>query len=430
MIQSSIIPSHSVGIWLESAIEKMLDAIGLSRFQTLEEIIYFVIILFASFAIGWLVRRLILAIMNKVVSLRQSTLAKEMIKLNTLSKCSHIITPLVFLGLVPFAFESSAEIHNLIMKLAWLYTVIMIGVAITAVMVLIFTHFNVKENTKGLPLNGILNVCIGIAWGIVTIVCISILVDKSPMALLGGLTAFAAVLMLVFKDTILGFVAGIQMSQNDMVRVGDWIVVPSTIANGVVEDVSLSTVKVRNFDNTIVTVPPYTLVSTSVQNWRGMSESGMRRISECIYINPDSISVPTQDMLDAIGTKFPQMKTFIDGLQKSGKTVVCDKGLAPLNGSLESNLGLFRAYMTGYLIASDLINHDSDLMVRVNTPTHHGIPLQIYCFAATTQWEQYEAVLSVVLEHALVMAPAFGLEILSADHLSVTTEKTDSPAQA
>ncbi len=133
-------------------------------------------------------------------------------------------------------------------------------------LVFIFTRFNAKENTKGLPLKGILNVSIGITWGIVIIICISVLVQKSPATLLTGMTAFAAVLMLIFKDTILGFVAGIQMSQNDMVHVGDWIVVPSTLANGTVEDVSLTTVKVRNFDNTLVTVPPYSLVQGAFQN--------------------------------------------------------------------------------------------------------------------------------------------------------------------
>lgn len=428
MLLKTIIPSHSIGVWLENAIESFLDSIGLSRFQTLEEIIYFVVILFASFAIGWVVRKLVLWGINKALEVHATTIAKEMIELHTVSKCSHVITPLVFLGLVPLAFESSAEIHTLIMKAALLYTVVMVGMAVTAVMRLIFVHFNRKENTKGLPLDGIFYLGNGIAWGLVVIVCISILVEKSPMALLGGLTAFAAVLMLVFKDTILGFVAGIQMSQNDMVRVGDWIVVPSTVANGVVIDVSLSTVKVQNFDNTIVTVPPYTLVSTGVQNWRGMTESGMRRIAESIYINPDSISIPSADMLDKLGSQYPAMKNFIEGLQKAGKTVVCDKGQEPLNGSLESNLGLFRAYMTAYLLDNDMINHASDLMVCVKSPTHEGVPLQIYCFAATTQWEQYEAILSTVIEHALVQAPSFGLEILSADHLSVTTEQEKANA--
>lgn len=428
MLLKTIIPSHSIGVWLENAIESALDAIGLSRYQTVEEIIYFVVILFASFGIGWLVRKLVLWAVNKGLQLRTTTFAKEMIELHTVSQCSHVITPLVFLGLVPLAFESSAEIHTLIMKAALLYTVVMVGMAVTAIMRLIFIHFNRKENTKGLPLDGIFYLCNGIAWGLVVIVCISILVEKSPMALLGGLTAFAAVLMLVFKDTILGFVAGIQMSQNDMVRVGDWIVVPSTPANGVVMDVSLSTVKVQNFDNTIVTVPPYTLVSTGVQNWRGMSESGMRRICENIYINPDSIAAPSADMLNTIGSQFPAMKTFIEGLQKSGKTAVCEKGQEPLNGSVESNLGLFRAYMTAYLLDNEMINHESDLMVCVKSPSHEGVPLQIYCFAATTQWEQYEAILSTVVEHALVQAPAFGLEILSADHLSISTEKEKGDA--
>lgn len=414
--------------WLLKNIDRFLDFIGLGRYQAFEQIIYFIIIVFASFAVGWLVRRLILWGFQKVLKVHNTEFTRELLRHHTLTTCSHVITPIVFLALVPFAFESSSDLHRIIVRLAMVYLTITIGVAITAVMKFIYDRFDAKENTKGLPLRGIVNICVGIVWGIVVIICVSILVQKSPMVLIGGLTAFAAVLMLVFKDTILGFVAGIQMSQNDMVRVGDWIVVPSTLANGTVEDVSLTTVKVRNFDNTMVTVPPYTLVSQSFQNWRGMSESGVRRICECVYINPDSLKVPTSEHVAALCGKYPGLKDFVERMNKDGKTICWDSGVAPINGTLETNLGLYRAYLTAYLVASPLIDNTKDLMVYVNKPTGEGIPVCVYCFSVTTQWEAYEAVLSGIMEHAIMAASDFNLEVLSADHLSITQDSKDQDA--
>lgn len=429
MLLASIIPSHTVADWLLKNIDRFLDFIGLGRFQTLEEVIYLAIIIFASFAIGWIVRKAILWCLQKILKVHDTVFTRELLRQHTLTTCSHVITPIVFLALVPFAFESSAAIHRFIVRAAMIYLSVMIGVALTAVMKFTFDRLNAKENTKGLPLQGILNICIGILWGVLVIVCVSILVNKSPAALLGGLTAFAAVLMLVFKDTILGFVAGIQMSQNDMVRVGDWIVVPSTLANGTVEDVSLSTVKVRNFDNTIVTVPPYTLVSQSFQNWRGMSESGVRRISENVYINPDSIEVPSAERITALCEKYPSIKDFVDRMQKEDQPISWQKGVSPINGSLETNLGLYRAYLTSYLVASPLIDPTKDLMVNIATPTAEGIPVKVYCFSVTTQWQAYVAVLSGIMEHALMAAADFNLEVLSADHLSITQSERSPQIQ-
>lgn len=424
----NLIPSHSIAMWLLNIIDRFLDLLGLSRYQTLEEIIYFAIILAASFAIGWIIRKVTLMTTKKLVKMHNTEFGNELLEQHTLTKCSHIIPPLVFLGLVPFAFESSASIHNIIISCALIYTLIMLGIGLSAVLTFVFSRFNSRENTKNLPIRGILNIAVGIVWGVVVIVCVSILVHKSPAALLGGMTAFAAVIMLIFKDSILGFVAGIQMSQNDMVRVGDWIVVPSTLANGTVEDVSLTTVKVRNFDNTLVMVPPYTLVSGSFQNWRGMSETGVRRVCQSIYINPDSIKAATTEMIASIGAKYPSVKAFADKLQSAGHSIAWNAGNAPLNGTTETNLGLFRAYLVSYLLASEMVDKTRDLMVAIQPMSAEGVPLQLYFFSIINQWEAYEGVRSAVMEHALLSSADFGLEILSADHLSVDTVSLKTPA--
>lgn len=214
----------------------------------------------------------------------------------------------------------------MIIRLSWAYIVVCIAIGINAILNLIFTRYNVKENTRNLPIRGILNVAKGIVWAIAVIIGIALIVHRSPAALLGGLGAFAAALMLIFKDSILGFVAGIQMSQNDMLHVGDWIVVPGTPANGTVMDVSLTTVKVQNFDNTTVTVPPYTLVSTSFQNWRSMSESGVRRVMMNVYVNPDTVRFATAEMLQKLGEKYDSLHKFITNLQANNQTVACNTG--------------------------------------------------------------------------------------------------------
>ncbi len=420
----SIIPAHTLADWLLQHIDHLLDALGLERHQSLEQVIYFIIITAASFFIGWILKKIIIVISRKAVKLRHSQTGEAMLRMHTLSKCALFIPPLVFVSLAPFAFESKAEALTIIVRLGVVYTILCIAVGITAVFDVVFERYNAKENTRNLPIQGILNIAKGIVWGITVIIAVSVLVHKSPAVLLTGLGAFAAALMLIFKDSILGFVAGIQMSQNDMLHVGDWIVVPGTLANGTVMSVSLTTVKVQNFDNTIVWVPPYTLVSTSFQNWRGMHDSGVRRVMMSVYINPDTVLPADDKMMDDLGQKYPALEAFISGLKAKKQTIAWNSGVAPLNGTIETNLGLYRAYLVTYLLASPMISNDQDLMVAMQPMTAEGIPLQIYCFSIINQWQAYEGVMSAVMEHCLVVAPDFGLEVLSGDHLNIDTHNT------
>lgn len=298
--------------------------------------------------------------------------------------------------------------------------------AICSVLSFAWLRFDKERNTKNLPIRGILDTVIGILWVITAIICVAIIVDKSPAALLTGLGAFAAVLMLVFKDSILGLVAGLQLSQNDMLRVGDWIVVPSTIANGIVIDVSLTAVKVQNWDNTIVTLPPYTLISGSFQNWRGMSDSGVRQIARSILIDIYSVTQTTPDFIKKMVTQFPQLKAYVDKVQTAGHPIF-DPGLATVNGTVDTNLGLYRAYLCEWLLGHPSISSSRQILVRLMAPTDNGIPLQIWCFTSTTAWTAYEAIQSALFEHIAVTAPSFGLQIYNdtsgADVLTIDTKK-------
>lgn len=419
MLLLSIIPTHKIASWLLTHIDRLLDHLGLSNDQAAEEVLYFIIILLFSILVAVGVKRLVLAALRKAVKIRNTSFTRQLLRERTLAKCCHILPPLIFMGLIPFAFNSDSFILSLLMKFTGVYALVAFAIGINAVLTLIFNRYNEHENTRNLPIKGILNIAIGIVWIIIVILSISVLIDKSPTTLLAGLGAFAAALMLIFKDSILGFVAGIQMSQNDMLRVGDWIVVPSTIANGTVVDVSLSVVKIQNWDNTIVMVPPYTLVSTSFQNWRGMQESGMRRIARSYLIDVTSVRIADADFVSGVVKTLPELKTFVDKQQAAGNMVCADGGARPVNGSTETNLGLFRAYCCMYLSRNADIAKDGRILVRLMNPEVSGIPLQIWCWTATTDWNAYEAIQSALFEHLAAMMNVFGLEIYAAGNETI-----------
>ena len=215
-----------------------------------------------------------------------------------------------------------------------------------------------------------------------------------------------------------------------MLRVGDWIVVPSTIANGIVIDVNLTAVKVQNWDNTIVTLPPYTLVSTSFQNWRGMTESGCRQIARSVIIDSDTIVPATKEMISEITGKYTIIKAKKDKIDSLGHNDY-SPGLAVVNGTNQTNLGLFRAYMCQWLLNNPAIRSDEQILVRLMPPTGEGIPLQIWCFTATTNFTAYEAIQSAVFEHVAITAIDFGLRLFNdPSGTDVTTVTLTPPASA
>lgn len=411
MIFADLIPSHKVAQWLLSHIHRLLDSIGLEKEQLTEEIIYAAIIVGIALAIGWIASNLVRAGVRRFLSLRDKKLAEELVNKRVLIHCCRVIPPLVILALLPFAFTGKSILNTIVLRGLLVYTTLVLCQAICSVTSFIWLRFDEKRNTKNLPLKGILDTIIGILWVIAIIISVAIIVDKSPVALLTGLGAFAAVLMLVFKDSILGLVAGLQLSQNDSLRVGDWIVVPSTIANGIVTDVSLTVVKVQNWDNTIVTIPPYSLISGSFQNWRGMQASGCRQIARTVKFDVYSVVNIDSSRVDELTAKFPILKPFVDKIRANGGKPEYDPGLATVNGTIDTNLGLFRAYMCEWLLANPNISNDSQILVRLMVPDEYGVPLQIWCFTATTKWTQYEAIQSELFEHIMVTAPVFGLNI-------------------
>ena len=224
------------------------------------------------------------------------------------------------------------------------------------------------------------------------IIIVSVLINKSPTTLFAGLGASAAILMLVFKDTILGFVAGIQLSANDMLRIGDWIQLTDGSANGIVQEITLNTVKIQNWDNTISTVPPYTLVNTTFKNWRGMQESGGRRVDKSIKLDMNTLKFCTDEMMARIQQKIPLMKE-----------VEFTKDM--------TNAQLYRIYIERYLSQHPLVNSNLYLIIAQREPTPYGVPIEIYFFLSDTVWKEYEQIQSDIFDHLLVMVDKFDLKL-------------------
>lgn len=428
MLTLTLIPSHQIALWLLDLIKRCLTPLGLKDSNLIQEIIYVILIFTIAVLAGTVLRRVILFLTRKMSVFHNHQWGRTMLQMHTLQSCSHVISPIVVLAFIPFAFDFGADSRLLtwIYRLCLVYLLVTIAVAINAVLRFWWMTFVNSRNTKNIPLKGILNVCRGIVWIIIAIVAASILLDKSPTALLAGLGAFSAALLLIFRDSILGFVAGLQLSNNDMVRVGDWIVVPGTEANGTVMDVTLTAVKVRNWDNTIAMLPPHTLVSGSFVNYRGMFELGARRFVRPVYVDPCSVKATTVDFLRELGRKYPLLQPQIDAALSGDKGEALDT--PPLQSGMATNLGAYRAYAFAYLKAHPRVAQNQTILVRLMEEVEFGIPVQIYCFTDTTQWIPYEQIHNQIMEHFFMAAPDFGLSLCN--YSNYVNDVTIHPLQA
>lgn len=306
----------------------------------------------------------------------------------------HVLPGILVYFLLPLAFVRGKEILEFSQKICAVYIIAAILFTINGLLLVMLDVYNAKDKQKSRPMKGFVQVLQVLLFFIGGIIIIAVLLDKSPMTLFAGLGASAAVLMLVFKDSILGFVAGVQLSANDMLRIGDWISLPNDTANGTVEEITLNTVKIRNWDNTISTVPPYTLVNNSFQNWRGMQESGGRRVNKNIYLDMTTLKFCTSDMLDVIRKDVPLMADY-----------------QPAEGEVPTNAQLYRIYIERYLRSFPVVNQDLDLIISQKEPTTYGVPVQVYFFSRNKVWKEYERIQSDIFDHLLVMVGKFDLKL-------------------
>lgn len=306
----------------------------------------------------------------------------------------HVLPGILVYFLLPLAFVRGKEILDFSQKICAVYIIAAILFTINGLLLVMLDVYNAKDKQKSRPMKGFVQVLQVLLFFIGGIIIIAVLLDKSPMTLFAGLGASAAVLMLVFKDSIIGFVAGVQLSANDMLRIGDWISLPNDTANGTVEEITLNTVKIRNWDNTISTVPPYTLVNNSFQNWRGMQESGGRRVNKNIYLDMTTLKFCTPDMLDVIRKDVPLMADY-----------------QPAEGEVPTNAQLYRIYIERYLRSLPVVNQDLDLIISQKEPTTYGVPVQVYFFSRNKVWKEYERIQSDIFDHLLVMVGKFDLKL-------------------
>lgn len=306
----------------------------------------------------------------------------------------HILPGILVYFLLPLAFVRGKEILDFSQKICAVYIIAAILFTINGLLLVMLDVYNARDKQKNRPMKGFVQVLQVLLFFIGGIVIIAVLVNKSPMTLFAGLGASAAVLMLVFKDSILGFVAGVQLSANDMLRIGDWIQLPNGVANGTVEEITLNTVKIRNWDETISTVPPYTLVNNSFQNWRGMQESGGRRVNKNIYLDMATLKFCTPEDLDAIRKNVPLMADY-----------------QPAEGEVPTNSQLYRIYIERYLRSLPVVNQDMDLILSQKEPTTYGVPIQVYFFSRNKVWREYERIQSDIFDHLLAIVGKFDLKL-------------------
>ena len=362
--------------------------------NTFDEIIIAALLIVLAVGIDYLCQFIFVGSVRKLSEKSHYFWDTLLIKRKVVHNLVHAIPGILVYALLPMAFIRGKELLLLSQKVCAVYIVFVLLLAINGFILVIMDIYNHKEVNKNRSIKGFIQVFQVLAFFIGGIVIIAILVGKSPATLFAGLGASAAILMLVFKDTILGFVAGIQLSANDMLRPGDWITVPGSNANGVVQEITLNTVKIQNFDNTISTIPPYTLVNSSFQNWRGMVESGGRRVMKSIFLDLNTIKFCTPDMLDTFRKEIPLLSDYQP-----------DKGVTPTNSQM------FRIYVERYLNSLPVVNTDLDLIISQLQSTEYGVPIQIYFFSRNKVWKEYERIQSDIFDHFFAMVPKFELKV-------------------
>ena len=362
--------------------------------NTFDEMIIAAFLVILAIGLDYLCQAIFVGSMKKLAQHTHYQWDSLLLKRKVVHHLVHTIPGILVYALLPLAFIRGKGLLLLSQKICAVYIVFALLLAINGFILVFLDMYNMRQVNKNRPIKGFMQVLQVLLFFIGGIVIIAILIGKSPASLFAGLGASAAILMLVFKDTILGFVAGIQLSANDMLRPGDWITVPGSNANGIVQEITLNTVKIQNFDNTISTIPPYTLVNASFQNWRGMVESGGRRVMKSIFLDLNTIKFCTPDMLDTFRKEIPLLADYKP-----------DEGVTPTNSQM------FRVYVEKYLTSLPVVNTDLDLIISQLQSTEYGVPIQIYFFSRNKVWKEYERIQSDILDHFFAMVPKFDLKV-------------------
>lgn len=388
------------------------------------------LVLAALFA-NYVVKALLVRVLNRVLSYTAYGRDPELRRHGFIERLANVMPALVISTGIMLVPNLPAFVAVVVRNVANAFMILTVAMAIGAAFNIVDTIYHRRPDAKLKPIKGYVQVVKIVVYVIAALLMIATLIDRSPLILLSGLGAMAAVLILVFQDTLLSLVAGIQISSTDMVRVGDWIEMPGQNADGDVIEIALHTVKVQNFDKTVTTLPIRKLVTEPFKNWRGMEESGGRRIKRALNIDQTSIRFLSPEDHERLAS-FGHLETYLADKQTelaewNGK--LGERAKVPANTRRATNIGTFRAYVEAYLCNHPGVHHGMTIIVRQLPPGPEGLPLEIYCFTNTTAWAAYEGIQADIFDHLYAILPEFGLrvfqspsgqdlQILSSDRIS------------
>ncbi|MEW6983856.1 mechanosensitive ion channel family protein [Colwelliaceae bacterium 6471] len=395
---------------MNAIITDWLSAQGMpNQYVSITALIIGAMVIFALAHISYYIaKHQILHIVHKLVLKSQNTWDDLLLEQKVFSRISFLVPLILLLVLVPIFLPTESLVSDILIVFAKVMICFQVALSISALLNVIRFGYRQKATNKYLPLDSVIQVIKLVVFLVATILALSFILNRSPIYLLSGLGALTAVLLLVFQDTIKGLVASIQISANKMVAPGDWVELPNYGADGDVIEIGLNTVKVRNFDKTVTTVPTYALMSGSFKNWRDMFNAGGRRIKRTIIIDIRSIKFYNNDEINELS----KIDLIADYLNKKRQEISASGQTAnDINARQLTNIGTFRAYIEAYLHAHNKVNHEMTCMVRQLTATSSGLPLELYFFCSDQNWVNYEAIQADIFDHLFAMAPHFSLRI-------------------
>ena len=392
-----------------------LTGLGLSQEYAviLREFFWVIIIVILAILSFFVARYFIIKTVHIIVARSKTKWDDILAEKRVFIRLAYLAPAIVINFLSSHALSDFEFLNRIIQIITAIYMVIILLQVVTAILNALNEIYQSYEVSRGKPIKGYIQVAKIIAYTIAFVIIITVLLGDRNLGWLAGFGAFSAVLMLIFKDPILGFVGGIQLSANNMVRIGDWIEMPKYGANGTVTDISLTTVKVQNWNKTITTIPTYTLITDYFKNWRGMEESGGRRIKRSINIDMNSIKFCTPEMLERF-QKFEYVSEYVEETEKlltnyNDKKNI-DNGIL-VNGRRQTNIGIFRAYLKGYLRNNPKVHNDMTFLVRQLQPTGDGLPIEVYVFSKDQEWDIYEDNQADIFDHILAVVQEFDLKV-------------------
>ena len=377
------------------------------------------VLLFFAYVIDYLAKKILIIGLAVVATYTKSTFDDFLVANKTAKYIAHLV-PLYYISKkIPIVLDDFVYWENLFGKSVKIFIIVLSLFIVRSVFNSLKDYLKTQTKYNDKPIDSYIQVIMIVLWIYALVSIVLLLFDTKKNVLLTAFGSISALIILVFRDTILGFVASIQVTVNDMVRIGDWITVDKFGADGEVEEINLATVKVRNFDNTTSTIPTYSLISDSFRNWRGMINSDGRRIKRHVLIKGATIRFITNDELESF-KRIQFLTSYIErrkaDIDKFNITNNIDKSLN-VNGRNLTNLGLFRKYVQKYIETHPGINKDMQLMVRHLQPTEKGIPLEIYCFSIDKKWENYEYIMADIFDHVIASIPYFDLELFEVQHV-------------